>query len=597
MTGVPEQKGQTRRSEVWAVLLLLAAAALPRLIALAADPAPDRDIEFLYDEGLWLHNARNHVLFGAWVLDEQHAALGVTPLYTAVLALVYRVLGVGFAQTRLLAGLSGILTVLVLYAALRARVGLRQALAPALVLSLSYFTVTSNRVGLPESFQLLLATAAAAGVLLAVERPVWGVLGGAGFVLCQLAKPSAALLGPVFVAFWAFQWHRARRGDGSPPWRAVATFAGGAALAALVSWFTVVGPHWALVRQDLAVSLATQASEAGGSHAGVIPFFGLPGFGFRFGGFFQMSVVPLALVVLLLVGRLSRAEQRPLRADEMLGWAWLVIGLGFIGLLHFQRDRRFLILMPAVALLAGRALAEGGIWLPARQPEIPWWRRAAAGAAAGALLGLYLQRPLLEPLRALAAGMGLEAADGLSTTMASSAIWSATVLLLAGLAVLAWPWLPRHPLRLPSVLAVGLFLLTEPARLVLNLSRPTYTMRDASRALGELTRDWDRRDKVMVGGMAVTLAQENDLFAFPIRSRPELGLTINGDGWERFAPAIAVVDKIRGKEDDPPPREVLDRGYRLWRRFGILPGPKGKPRWFVTYYVRPDLCRGCSPAP
>ena len=51
------------------VLIILGAAAI-RLVALNADPPPSMSYTFVSDEAWWVHNARNRVLFGNWVLDD-----------------------------------------------------------------------------------------------------------------------------------------------------------------------------------------------------------------------------------------------------------------------------------------------------------------------------------------------------------------------------------------------------------------------------------------------------------------------------------------------------------------------------------------------
>ena len=183
-----------RRGEIGLLLALLAALLVPRLVGLSADPPLDFQAGYLPDEGAWAHNARQHVLFGPWVMDEHNPGLFAAPLYTGVLAGVYRLFGVGLFQTRLLSAIAGVLTCLLLYALLRAERSSRQSLPPALILGFSYFMLSNNRVGFTESFQLVFITAAAAAVLRAARYRWWGALAGVCFVASLLAKPSAIVL-------------------------------------------------------------------------------------------------------------------------------------------------------------------------------------------------------------------------------------------------------------------------------------------------------------------------------------------------------------------------------------------------------------------
>ena len=60
-----------RRVHFWlAVAAVLLIAGALRFHALGADPSEAVGRVFLSDEGWWAHNARNHYLFGAWVLDD-----------------------------------------------------------------------------------------------------------------------------------------------------------------------------------------------------------------------------------------------------------------------------------------------------------------------------------------------------------------------------------------------------------------------------------------------------------------------------------------------------------------------------------------------
>ncbi len=127
---------------------MLAVALLPRLLFLGADPPQDMHEHFFTDEAWWAHNARNHALFGRWIMDDHNPPLYGAPLYTAVLRGVYGLLGTGLVPTRLLAALSGALACVVLYLGLRLRHPRSEALAPALLLAGSYFAISHGRVGL-----------------------------------------------------------------------------------------------------------------------------------------------------------------------------------------------------------------------------------------------------------------------------------------------------------------------------------------------------------------------------------------------------------------------------------------------------------------
>jgi hypothetical protein len=82
-----------RRAEIGFVLALLVIVLVPRLFRLSADPPLDFQTGYQPDEGAWAHNARQHVLFGRWVMEDHNPGLFAAPLYTLVLEGVYRLAG------------------------------------------------------------------------------------------------------------------------------------------------------------------------------------------------------------------------------------------------------------------------------------------------------------------------------------------------------------------------------------------------------------------------------------------------------------------------------------------------------------------------
>ncbi|HEY7028352.1 MAG TPA: glycosyltransferase family 39 protein [Gemmatimonadales bacterium] len=597
---------KTRRTEIGLVLLLLVIVLVPRLVRLSADPPVDFQSGYLPDEGAWAHNARQHVLFGRWVMEEHNPGLFAAPLYTATLVGVYQLFGVGLIQTRLLSAVAGAMTCLLLYGLLRAERSPGDSLPPALLLGFSYFMLSNNRVGFTESLQLLLITATSLAVLYAARRAGWGVIGGICFVAALLAKPSAVVLGPVFLAFWILHWALARRDETLPRFslRPVGWFTLGAGIASLAVVLLLVLPHWQAIRQQLSISARNVYGTESPEAASRIVLFGFEGLGMTLNLFWVQSAVLLFGVAALLIARLGKGLQRRPDLVELLCWVWVLGGVLFLATELYQPDRRFLFLMPPVAILAWQAASGGALRIPARdewsRPSGAEWPAMLVGAFLGAVLAFYGQalvnRRLLiflhlstqPPLRSWASG------------------WILNAGLVAG--ALAGPFvrrfLPSSARRLPSWVFVALFLLADPGRFLVHLSRPTYGGRDAARLLAELTRGWTPADRVVVGNSAYTLSLGTDLFAFNIRNRQDTGDHENLDGWTRFHPAIAVITSRIGR----PVQDILQypivKGIRT---NGLVPcgqipiyyDAKRRPSWIARYYVRRDLRQSCptSPAP
>ena len=568
-----------------AILALIALALLPRLIFLGADPPVDFQMGYLPDEGAWAHNARNHVLFGRWIMDEHNPGIFAAPLYTLALDILYRVIGIGLVETRLLSALSGFLTCVAWYAGLRAVLPVRRALPSALVLSLGYFMLSNNRVAFTESFQLMLITLSVAAVLHSLRRPRWAIVGGCCFVLSLLVKPSAAIIGVVLGVFWVIRYRSNRE------LRAPVLFIGSGIALAVALAVVFVLPHWAQVSQQLGVSLRNVYSEGGHADQGRMALFGWQALGLSMNWFFIQCAVLLLVTALFAAARLGRAVDEPMDAAEILSWIWLGLGMVFLANQRYQPDRRFLLLLPPLAFLACSAVQQSGLKLPGR-PALTarnqWWRVAGLGALAGGVLGFYGQYLLQEPV--------LRAAPGLfaGRTEAGAFIWSGAIVLGILLAFVVRRRLPLRPLRIPAALVIVPFLLIDPLRFGYYLSSPRFSIPAATRELASMTRMLPSRARIIVGTSADAFALESDLFAFTIRIRDWNQSYMNLDGWERFAPSLAVVTAPPGS----PPTDVeqikvlegaLERGFVPVERWPIRYDRGGRPTWLATLYAEPGL--------
>jgi len=591
---------KTRHAEIGFVLALLVIVLVPRLVRLSADPPLDFQTGYQPDEGAWAHNARQHVLFGRWVMDEHNPGLFAAPLYTLVLAGVYRLAGVGLLETRLLSAIAGTLTCLLLYGLLRTERTRHESMPPVLLLGGSYFMLSNNRVGFTESLQLVFIIAACLAVLRAARSPRWGVLGGVCFIASLLAKPSAVVLAPIFLGFWILHRVFAPRDDALPRFslQSVTWFALGAGVTTLIVFLSLVRPNWESILQQLSISTRNVYGAAAGEDRPRLVLFGWEGLGMTLNLFWTQCLVLLAAAGALLIARLGKALPRRPDLLELLCWSWVVVGLLFLASQGYQPDRRFLFLLPPIAILAWQAASEGALRVPAREE----WRGPGAdrhsmvlGGFLGAAVAFYAYPALnhkILPALTLSQILPLQ-------TWSGGWVVTAGLVLGAVLGPVARRVLPHSSHRLPTALFVILFLLTDPLRFGMYISRPGYGGRDAARALSRVTRNWSPSDRVVVGNSAYTLALETDLFAFNIRRREETGDYENLDGWDRFHPAIAVVTAWRGRPVQDPLQLPIVRGIRvhgmvLCREVPLSYDAKRQPARVARYYVRPELLESCT---
>ena len=134
-----------------AVLLILAAAAFLRGAWLTADPPVRRAVGIVWhDEGAWVHNARNQVLWGTWRTDEWNPVF-IAPVFTALEYASFATLGVGTWQARAVPAVSGLVAVVALMIGLHVLGGRRAAVIGGALLASNYAFVMWNRAALMES--------------------------------------------------------------------------------------------------------------------------------------------------------------------------------------------------------------------------------------------------------------------------------------------------------------------------------------------------------------------------------------------------------------------------------------------------------------
>lgn len=134
------------------LVLLLIPIVLLRVIYLDSDAYPrlSWSSALLTDEGFYIHNARNLVLFGHERTDDFNNAL-LMPLLHFIQVIVFRWAGVGAVQARSISIALSLMTLLVFFAALRRAFGTRVAWLGVLLLGLDPVFVLYNRLALMDT--------------------------------------------------------------------------------------------------------------------------------------------------------------------------------------------------------------------------------------------------------------------------------------------------------------------------------------------------------------------------------------------------------------------------------------------------------------
>jgi 4-amino-4-deoxy-L-arabinose transferase-like glycosyltransferase len=337
------------------ILLALALGGVLRGLWLTADPPTQGNVGIVWhDEGPWVHNARNRVLWGAWRTDAWNPVF-IAPVFTGLEYAVFREFGVGQWQARLVPAGSGLFAIAMLAAGSLALWGRRAALAGALLLATNYPFVMWNRAALMESTMTAFIVAAWAAYALASTRPRWGFGAGTMAVLAWFSKAAAAFFlaslaldAVVTVAIGTSAALRKRLDVDAPG--ASEIRGARAALAGLVAGAVVIGaffvvPHWNEYRfynwQMTVTRKPSYSIDALVERASWLPLVQ--------GIFSKMAVT---LVAGLAAAGMILARLRRAAPAERLLVLWLVVGLVELVAHDAGNERRYVMFIPAVVALA-----------------------------------------------------------------------------------------------------------------------------------------------------------------------------------------------------------------------------------------------------
>jgi 4-amino-4-deoxy-L-arabinose transferase-like glycosyltransferase len=374
---MPDRVG---RRLVIAFVLMFAAAAALRGAWLTADPPTHTTVGIIWhDEGAWVHNARNRVLWGTWRTDAWNPVF-VAPVFTALEYAAFRAFGVGTWQARTVPVASGLLAVVALCAGLAVLAGRRAALVGGCLLATNYVFVMWNRAALMESTMTAFIATSWAGYAIAERRPAaGGVLAGVAVVLAWFTKAAAAFFVAALVldavaTLVLSRWERARRllrVDVPSPasvraalWTLAAMGIAGALIVAafvLPYWSEYQFYNWQMsVTRKPSYTLRAFLDRASWLPI-VQPFFTR-----------MWLVTWIAALGLMTIA----VRWRTARPAERLLVLWMLLGLAELVVHDAGNERRYVMLIPALvalsAVLMGRSgavgppmqeLERGGRWL------------------------------------------------------------------------------------------------------------------------------------------------------------------------------------------------------------------------------------------
>jgi 4-amino-4-deoxy-L-arabinose transferase-like glycosyltransferase len=531
-----------------------------RIVALSSDAYTrlDWSAALLTDEGFYSHNARNVALFGHPRTDDFNNML-LAPVLHAVQVGVFSIFGVGMVQARSISVVCSLLTLLLLWSALRRAFDERVAVTAVLFLALDHTNLLYNRLALLDTPASLPAAAAFYAFVRGIQstggnpkseirNPKWLLLCGLLLGLTVTNRMLAAYLLPVpFIALWIV---KEKRGS------MLALTTGLAVVAAiyLIGWYWPHHTEMAAMNRYYRTN-QIQPRSIGHlleniQHAIAGDFRGLSPYLFRhtpvvyflaLGGI--VAAVGRWAVGRWLGGRRSSELISPVSPISAIGpgetqraaaaylTAWFLLGAAMLAVISYSPSRYYVTLYPAMASLAAVALWRIPAWLQNAKASHRWIRLGVSALAAFALFHFVLAvvhyRGVLPPT--------------------VSNLWLYGLpLLLGGMVLWRWErgcdWLSvRKAHAVPLLLAV--WLAFNGGWLIDWTSRVEYTQVHLSRWLGENLP----AGSVLIGDVAPGITMENRFPAIHVQP----GLANDRQPVERFAGAPRYVVILDGRWKEP----------------------------------------------
>jgi 4-amino-4-deoxy-L-arabinose transferase-like glycosyltransferase len=373
---VSRHGGVTRRTWIGGGAAILVLAALLRGLFPTADPPWRTTVGVVWhDEGAWTHNARNRVLFGTWATDDWNP-LYIAPVFTGLEYGAFRAFGVGLWQARSVSMLAGVLSVLLLGAAVRRVGGNTAGLIAAGLLATNYVWVMYSRAALMEASMVAFMVASFWAATRAEDGPRWGLAAGLAALAAYFTKAAAvsfvAALGLVSVITLLEAWRDSRTLRGAlrtVPARGAAFVLAGLVVGASVAAAVFVLPNWQEYRfYNWQMSVTRKPAYTVRALVDRASWFPLVH------DIFTRMWFSLVVGTVAVVGMVSRLKRTS--PPERLVIAWLVLGSLQLVLHDVGNERRLVYLIPAFVAATALALGRDGRLLPADvvhlSPRRPW---------------------------------------------------------------------------------------------------------------------------------------------------------------------------------------------------------------------------------
>lgn len=348
------------RKKRWVVLaLILVLAASIRVIHLRADPPANISASraLWTDEAFKNYNVRNKVLFGHWRVNEENdyrRNLWKKPMVMLLRYSFLKVIGVGFAQARLVSVLLSIITLVVLFFWTKKFLGYVTSIMGLSFLGLNYNYFVFSRVGTYEQLYILLIVLTGFFLHLGKKRGIYYLLSGITLYLLYSIKMTGLFLFGVVGIYWLYLFWRRKNKDLKRLLRNIGLFVGGLIIAVIV--FKVL---YYIMQPPIKEGRVVPEALTFFFPRGLGEFFRTTLSVAQLTNFFRdtpIISICFAFGLMLMVTEFFTHPKDDKR-DELFFLLWAVLGLGALSVFQYRPPRLYVFLAPPLSLLGAYFLS------------------------------------------------------------------------------------------------------------------------------------------------------------------------------------------------------------------------------------------------
>ncbi len=332
-----------------ALIIIIIACAFLRALHPSADPPVDLSWSggYFADEGFWVHNARNQILFGEAVTNDWND-MYLSPITYWLAFIAFKLFGIGLWQARIISIVLSSFSILLIALALSLRLSERTALYAAVFWGFSFVPMMYGRLYLLETPLVFFISLALFLYLMGERFPPGYLLCGVALGCAYSIKSLAVYLIVASLASLILMFISQSQRSLKDLLRNLGFICAGFLMIIIPLYLLFYLPHWELVSGYNRYYLSQQSASLSGIAKDVLtqPFF------------IYASRFPVitALGMVGLISLFDKLYRKRANTVEILLFCWFILGFVMLSMFHYRPVRYYLPIFLALHIMAALGL-------------------------------------------------------------------------------------------------------------------------------------------------------------------------------------------------------------------------------------------------